>query len=138
MGLGFRLIFFEDDGTLRRISYARYLRLHRGEQSASFPEYAGKRVKAAQTVVRNEGRHVVDVLHVDWVIIPFDCRGRLDADEIDRLERLVVGTMGDQLVRNNVVDIAPHLAKPHLHRDFKWTPASNDVDRLYRYLLRRA
>jgi len=52
MGLAVRVFLVADDGYLRRLPFARYERLLRGEAEGFLPQYARRRVRYALVSVR--------------------------------------------------------------------------------------
>ncbi len=102
MGLGSRMFFFEEDGTLRSVPWSRYELLYKGDPSTRFPEYARKAVKCVSVVIEPEDRIAISVLRTDFFITYFDERGRIDRTRKEEAMRLAVNMAGPE----------PHRARP--------------------------
>jgi hypothetical protein len=87
MGLGSRIFLVNDDGSLQRLSLARYERLLHRDPKERLPQYAGKRIRYVLVVLEIENRRPTEVILVQYSYLSFDSEGRIDAAE--REKRLV-------------------------------------------------
>ena len=97
MGLGSRMFFFEEDGTLRSMPWSRYMRLYEGDPSVRFHEYAGKAVKCVSVVIELKDRIPLSVLRTDFFITYFDGKGRMDQTKKEEALKLAVNMAGPDL-----------------------------------------
>ncbi len=85
MGVGCRLLVIDDDDSIQHLSVAWLDRLLRFDEREIFPRYAGKKcIRCALAVLEVAGRQVLTVRHIDYFILPFDAKGRIDEREWSR------------------------------------------------------
>ena len=124
MGIGYRVFFFDENDGLRPISMARYNRLRRREPGERLEEYARKRVRCALVILGVEGRKPIGIEHVDYMIVPFDGEGRLDATELERRAKLAVQSLPPYMhdEEGHLIDARSRFARKRYEREFTWKP----------------
>ena len=137
MGLGVRVHFFEDDGSITRIPYARFGRLLSQDTEERIPAYAGKKVRTAMTLVELKQRKPVKIVHTDFMLVTFGSDGSVDFEEHARgaslaMNMLDLGTPGQP---DNVIDLVPHISRKRYEEEFTWTPTGEEFDLLVRDVL---
>jgi hypothetical protein len=132
MGTGVRVYFFDSDYSIRRIPQSRFDRLYSDDSDERFPYYAGKRVRCAFLIVEYENRMPVEIVHVDFKIIPFDLDGRIDKKEHYDVMQLAVNSipLPDPSLPENVIDARPILSNDKYLREYTWQPTDNEIDLL--------
>jgi hypothetical protein len=83
MGTGLRVFLVNDDGSLKRFPLARFERLFQHHAEERLPQYAGKRVRYAFVVVNLVNREPVEIIGIQYPILTFDSKGRIDAKVVD-------------------------------------------------------
>ncbi len=139
MGVGSRMFFVEEDGTLRSVPWSRYELLCKGHPSARFPGYAGKAVKCVSVVIELEDRIPISVLRLDFFITYFDGRGRIDRTAKEEALRLAVNMAGPDLSepgRGPVIDAHRRLSAKRYRDRFKWTPTREEGAKIERRIER--
>ena len=81
MGVGSRLFLIDDNDSLQRFSVTQLDRLLRFDMRVTLPQYAGKRIRYAMAILEVVGRRAQTIRHIDYFILPFDAKGRIDKDE---------------------------------------------------------
>jgi len=126
MGIGIRVFLIDDNDTLYRISMARLDRLLHFDRRESLHLYAGKRVRCAMVVVEVEGRKVLVIRNVDYFLLPFDAKGRINREEWEKGLRLGMELLppflNDQHSKQ-IVDARHRFAKRRYEHEFKWKPS---------------
>ena len=125
MGLGLRLYIVNDDGSLVRIPWARYERVLKRDPKERFPQYAGQRVRCVEVVLELENRKPIAIRRIDYFLLPFDARGRVDAAEQKREMKLALNLLSlpdfpDE--PRKVINASHRFAKRRLEHLFKWMP----------------
>src|SRR5512137_579840 len=90
MGLSSRLFLIDHDDSLQRLSVEKLSRLIRFDKRVTLPQYAGKRIRCAMAVLEVAGRQVQTIRHIDYFMLPFDDKGRIDKKEWTRGVRLAL------------------------------------------------
>jgi hypothetical protein len=126
MGIGIRVFLIEDNDTLHRISMARLDRLLHFDRRESLHLYAEKRVRCAMVVVEVEGRQVLVIRNIDYFLLPFDAKGRINREEWEKGLRLGLELL-PPLVNDHhprqIVDARHRFAKRRYEHEFKWKPS---------------
>jgi hypothetical protein len=124
MGTGYRVFFFDENDNLRGLSMARYTRLRRGHTGERLEEYAGKRVRCALVTLDVEARKPLAIEHVDYTIVPFDGKGRLDSAELERSAKLAVQSLPPYAhdEERHIIDARSRFARKRYEREFTWKP----------------
>lgn len=126
MGTGIRVFLFDDNESLQRLSMARLDRLLRFEPDESLPQYAGKRIRCAMVILEVRGREVSGINHIDYFLIPFDAKGRVNKKEWERGIRLAMELMPSVLKQQHpkqVIDARHRFIKRRYDHEFKWRPS---------------
>ena len=88
MGMSVRVFLVDDNDSLQRISMARLDRLLHFDRRESLPQYAGKRVRCAMAFLEVAGRRVLAIQNIEYSILTFDAKGRIDKKEWEKGMRL--------------------------------------------------
>jgi len=125
MGTGLRVFLVNDDGSLKRFPFARFERLFQHHPEEHLPEYAGKRVRYALVVVDLVNREPVEIIGIQYPILTFDSKGKIDAAELEKEMRLGVnmvpiGTSED--VSRKVVDVEHRFLQKRYENRYLWEP----------------
>ena len=126
MGMGSRLFLIDDDDSLQRLSVEKLGRLIRFDKGVALPRYAGKRIRCAMAVLEVVGRQVQTIRHIDYFMLPFDDKGRVDEKEWTRGVRLALELLPSGLEGmhpKQVVDAGHRFMKKRYDREFKWRPS---------------
>lgn len=127
MSIGVRVMFLDGDRIVR-VSQRRFERLFDRDLNEAMPEYAGQRVRCAMVYVQLADRKPVEVVRIDYMVLPLDPDGRLDADLQSR-QMMLAGEMfgrGITGTPERVVEFGPYLAERQYHAAFKWKPTENE------------
>jgi hypothetical protein len=125
MGMGTRFFLVDDGDNVRRFPLSRFERLRREDPKESLPEFAGKRVRCAHAILELSGRKPVEMIRLEYFVLSFDSRGRLDRSERERAKELAVHMVPpytNQTAAETVVDAKHHFAKKEYEDRYKWTP----------------
>ncbi len=138
MSIGTRILFFVDDRMIR-VPLRRFDRLYRRARSERMPEHAGRRVRCAMVYVHVVLRRPVDVVRIDYAVLPFGPDGRLDEGGRRRQDALVAEMVSRTLCGGSgpVVAIGPYLAGRQYRAEFKWEPTEQQVRSLIDLVLER-
>ncbi len=126
MGLGLRLYIVNDDDSLVRIPWARYEGMLKRDPKERLPQYAGQRVRCVEVVLELENREPIAIIRIDYFLLKFDARGRVDATEQKRemmlaLDLLSLPNFPDE--PRKVIKASHRFAKRRLEHSFKWMPS---------------
>ena len=83
MGTGVRIFLVNDDGSVRRFPVARFERLFQHHPEENLPQYAGKRVRYSLVAVDLVNRKPAEIISIQYPILTFDSKGRIDAKVVD-------------------------------------------------------
>ncbi len=128
MGIGFRIFLIDDNDSLQRLSVARYQRLTDSESGERLPQYAGKRVRCAMVYLEVERRIPQSILRIDYTIMPFDKKGRIDRSEQEKEMRRIAEVMSplssffEEERAGKIVDARGQFAKRRYEQEFRWKP----------------
>ena len=126
MGIGCRVFLVDANDSLQRISMARLDRLLHFDQRESFPQYSGKRVRCAMVFVEVAGRLVLSIRNVDYFLLPFDDKGRINKREWEKGMRLGMDLLPPSFNEGNtkqVINASHRFAKRRYEHEFKWRPS---------------
>jgi hypothetical protein len=126
VGMGSRLFLIDGDDSLQRFSVEKLGRLIRFEKGVALPRYAGKRIRCAMAVLEVAGRQVQTIRHIDYFLLPFDDKGRIDKKEWTRGVRLALEMLPSGLVGTHpkqVIDARDRFMKKRYDHEFKWMPS---------------
>ena len=138
MGTGCRLFLVDDNDSLRRLSMARLDRLLHFAPGESFPQHAGKRMRCAMVVVEVEGRQVLAIQSIQYSMMTFDGKGRIDKEEWERGMRLgmeLVPPLTNGQHPKQVIDAQHRFAKRRYEHEFKWKPSRKVEEAIARAIL---
>ena len=126
MGMGCRVFLLGDDDSLHRISMARLDRLLHFDRAENLPQYSGKRVRCATVFLEVAGRQVVAIRHIDYSLLTFDDKGRINKKEWEKGMRLgmeLVPPVLDGEYPERVVNARHRFAKRRYEHEFRWKPS---------------
>lgn len=123
MSIGVRVMFLDGDRIVR-VSQRRFERVFDRDLNEAMPEYAGQRVRCAMVYMQLADRKPVEVVRIDYMVLPLDPEGRLDADLQSRKMMLAGETFGRGIAgtSEHVVDFGPYLAERQYHAEYKGHP----------------
>jgi len=127
MSIGVRILFLDGDRIIP-VSQRRFERLVDRDLNEAMPEYAGQRIRCAMVYVQLADRKPVEVVRIDYMVLPLDPEGRLDADLQSR-KMMLAGEMfgfGMTGTAERVVDFGPYLAEKQYRAEYKWKPTENE------------
>ncbi|MEI8325655.1 MAG: hypothetical protein WCH44_09885 [Betaproteobacteria bacterium] len=93
MGLSSRRFFVTRDGTLYRISNAKFERMMRNPDTERLPLFSGQRIRSAELVVELFDREPCRVCRETFSILQFDGDGRVDVARRDQQQVALVNAM---------------------------------------------
>lgn len=131
MGLGSRIFIVNDDGSLHRLSMAKFERLFQQDLKERMVRYAGRRVKYAHVVVELENRKPVKVVMSQFSYLPFDTEGRIDQASMEKEARLgmeIVEPIDSGPLPENVVDARHHFARKRFSDRYLWQPDPDIIE----------
>ena len=126
MGTGCRVFLVDDNDSLQRMSMAQLDRLLHFDRRESLPQYAGKRMRCAMVFVEVEGRQVLAIQSIQYSVMTFDGKGRIDKEEWERGMRLgmeIVPPLTNGQHPKQVIDAQHRFAKRRYEHEFKWKPS---------------
>jgi hypothetical protein len=126
MGTGCRVFLVGEDNSIERISMARLHRLLHFDRRESLPEYAGKRVRCAMVFVEVAGRQVLAIQNIQYSILTFDTKGRVDKKEWEKGMRLgmdLLPPLLNERYPRQVIDAHHRFAQRRYEHEFKWRPS---------------
>ena len=126
MGTGIKVFLVDDNDALQRLSVARLERLLRFEPGERLPQYARKRIRCAMVMLQVAGRQPLAIRQIDYFLLSFDARGRIDKKEWEKEMRLGLELMPSLLRGQDpkqVLDARHRFAKRRYDHEFKWKPS---------------
>ena len=126
MGIGLRIFLIDDNDTLRRLSVARLERLLRFDPGERLLQYAEKRIRCAMVILQVAGRKPLEIRQIDYFLLSFDAKGRIDKKEWEKGMRLGLELMPTSLSKQypkQVIDARHRFAKRRYDHEFKWKPS---------------
>jgi hypothetical protein len=127
MSIGVRIMFLDGDRIIR-VSQRRFERLVDRDLNEAMPEYAGQRIRCAMVYVQLADRKPLEVVRIDYMVLPLDPEGRVDADLQSR-KMMLAGEMfgfGMTGTAERVVDFGPYLAEKQYRAEYEWKPTENE------------
>ena len=88
MGIGCRVFLIDDNDSLQRIPMVRLTRLLHFDRRKSLQQDAGKRVRCARVFLEVAGRQVLAISHIEYFLLQFNDKGRIDKKEWEKGMRL--------------------------------------------------
>ena len=127
MGLGGRIFVFDDDDNLRRVSVKKFTQLFlRPKSSEPFPEFANQRVRYAFVMIEFENKKPIEIFYVQYSIVKFDEKGKLDIDERDRADQLsfdATSSYKPKISSSSVIDAKKLFSHKRYQNEFRWQPS---------------
>jgi hypothetical protein len=120
MGISPRVHFFDKYGKIEKIPYRKFERLLNGDKNISYPKYAYQKVKCAISYVEMENRYPVNIIHCDYLLIPFDTAGGLDTNCYQYGLRLMHQSFDLLSSLDNIVYIQSIKAQKEYKKNFTW------------------
>ena len=137
MPMHLKVLIVESSG-IKTIPLDQYDRLRSGAPSLSFPQYAGKRQRAALAVVETSRSGPPVVSHIDYVLLPFDVDGRLRQDELRRAKWLAVNDVSVSFGTSEPeIEMGPYVVRGRYRKDFLWSPSPNEAEAVKRAAVER-
>ena len=135
MGLGLRVFVFDENG-IRKISYARFQRLLDGHEKERLPEYAGKKIKYALTLIQTENRKPIEVLNIDLGYIYIEDDGKLNQNEFRQkmADAMKSVSFPGKKLPLNVIDASATFAAKRYRNKHTWAPSQEELNKIYQYL----
>ena len=131
MGITCRVFFLDDNDSLQRIPMARLDRLLHFDRKESLQQYAGKRVRCAVVFLKVAGRQLLAIRNIDYSLLHFDAKGRIDKKEWEKGMRLgmdLLPSLLDEEHPKKVIDAQHLFAKRRYEHEFKWKPSRKVED----------
>ena len=126
MGIGCRVFLIDDNDSLQRISMERVNRLLHFDRRESLQQYAGKRVRCAMVFLEVAGRQVLAIRNIDYFLLQFNDKGRIDKKEWEKGMRLgmeLLPYIPDGEYPKQVINAQHRFAKRRYEHEFKWKPS---------------
>ena len=101
-------------------------RLLHFDRRESLQQYAGKRVRCAMAFVEVSGRQVLAIRNIEYSLLHFDAKGRLNKKEWEKGLRLgmdLLPSIPDGEYPKKVIDAQHRFAKRRYEHEFKWKPS---------------
>ena len=131
MGIGCRVFLVDDNDSLQRLSLARLERLLHFDGRENLKQYAGKRVRCAMIFLEVAGRQVLSIRNIDYFLLPFDAKGRINKKEWEKGLRLGMELLPPLLNEEHpkqVINASHRFAKRRYEHEFKWKPSRKVED----------
>ena len=126
MGITCRAFFVDDNDSLQRISMARLDRLLHFDRRESLQQYAGKRMRCAMVFLEVAGRQVQAIRNIDYFLLQFNYKGRIDKKEWEKRMRLGMELLPSILNEEHpkkLIHAQHRFAKRRYEHEFKWKPS---------------
>ncbi len=126
MGIACRAFLVDDNDSLQKISMAKLDRLLHFIRAESLPQYSGRRVRCAMVFVEVAGRRVLGIRNIDYFLLTFDDKGRIDRKEWEKGMRLgmdLLPFIPDGEHPKQIVNAQHRFAKRRYEHEFKWKPS---------------
>ncbi len=139
MGIACRVFILDDNDSLQRISMARLERLLDFNPKESLPQYSRKQVRCAMVFVEVARRLVLSIRKVDYFLLTFDSKGRIDKKECERGMRLgmeLLPPIAHKEYSKKVIDAHHRFAKRRYEHEFKWKASRKVEEGIVRAILK--
>lgn len=126
MGMSSRVFLVDDNDSLQRIPIATLNRLLHFNRVESLQQYAGKRVRCAMVFLEVAGRRVLAIKNIDYFLLSFDDKGRINKKEWEKGVRLgldLLPSILDEEYPKQVINAQHRFAKRRYEHEFKWKPS---------------
>jgi hypothetical protein len=145
MGLSCKVFIINEDDTVRRIPYALYERLVKGESAERSQGYAGKRVRCAVVWVEIMKRRPLRIYDIDYILLPFNNKGRIDISEWERKRKVGMELEAARIKeflssvlkkerKSNLIEAQHRFLKKRYDHEFTWKPNRNIKEEILTYL----
>ena len=134
MGISPRVHFFDQYGKIEKIPYRKFERLLSADKAKCYPKYASEKVKCSISYVEMENRQAIEILHCDYLLIPFNQQGQLDVDRYAQGTALKFQSIDLLNSFNNITYIQPELAKKKYMKDFTWQATPQQIDAIIAHI----
>jgi hypothetical protein len=124
MGVGLRIFIVNSDNSLKRLPLKKYEKLMKRDPDISFPQYTDKRVPYAEVAIEFENRKPVEILRMEYFIMHFDSKGRIEGTVDDDIRSIGVNLIPPIYFEKDpvVIDAQHHFAKKRFDHQFRWKP----------------
>ncbi len=130
-GIGVRIYFFHDDGTVKRVSHRRFEAFH--NENEVFPEYAGKNIRCAYVIVELNNRKPVRIRAVDPIRLYFEVDGSCN-QVMRKRKKVLVNKKFDQVAQTGnsdiVINLQSYSVNKLLEEDYRWQPTANEIRKI--------
>jgi hypothetical protein len=126
MGIGIRVFLVDDNDSVQRLPLARLERLLHFDRRESLPQHAGKRVRCAMVFLQMAGKQVLSIRNIDYLLLTFDDKGRIDKKEWEKGMRLGMDLLPPSFKEDNskqVINASHRFARRRYEHEFKWKPS---------------
>lgn len=127
MGIRPRVHFFDKDNILKKIPYSKFDRLLNGDKKICYPQFALQRVKCAVSYIEIQNRQPINIVHCDYMIIPFNNSGNLDINEYQHGKMLMFQATGILLSLDNIVKLQDVKAQREFNNAFTWQASQEQI-----------
>lgn len=90
MGLTCRRLFIANDGSVYRMSNAKFDRMIRHPSSEQIVLFAGQRIRSAELLIETVDRQLLRVHRATFTMFQFDEQGRVYADRYEKQQMAIV------------------------------------------------
>ena len=126
MGIGIRVFLVDDNDSLQRLPLTRLERLLHFDRRERLQQYAGKRVRCAMVFSEVAGRQVQAIRNIDYFLLQFNDKGRIDKKEWEKGMRLGMELLPSVLNEEHprkVISAQHRFARRRYEHEFKWKPS---------------
>jgi hypothetical protein len=131
-------VFFMEGGKPRRVPVTVFNRIYDGRER--MPEAAGKKVRYVFVSLETEDRKPVAVSYVEFGILVFDKRGRMDPKAKSESMRLAAESVASVLEgrrEGSVIKAEGRFAQKRYADMFKWKPTPEELEAIRAALWRK-
>ncbi len=128
MGISPRVHFFDKYGKIEKIPYRKFERLLNADKDVFYPKYSLEKVKCSISYVEMESRRAINIIHFDYLIIPFNEDGQLDVDTHAQGTALMLQSIALLGNLNNITYLKPVIAKKQYTHDFTWQANQQQIN----------
>jgi len=122
-----RHFFVSDDNVIFRVPNAKFERLLRGSFEKKTERFAGKRVRAAEIIVKLQNRKPIQVLRAIYYYLHFNEKGILDYDRFMKDGGIVANAgipdIFAEKVPSNLINAQQEFAKRQRDHTVWWKPS---------------
>ncbi len=130
-GIGVRIYFFHDDGTVKRVSHRRFEAFH--NENEVLPEYAGKNLRCAYVIVELKNRRPVRIRAIDPIRLYFEADGSCN-QVMRKRKKVLANKKFDQVAQTGnsdiVINLQSYSVDKLLEEDYRWQPTANEIRKI--------